>query len=105
MSYVTYSGDKAYRRRRPTVSITLSEPMLGYVDELAKKSGRTRSDVVELALRLVAERKELESRILGVKAVAEDIGEEKEKDEDLSRRFMRRLLFDTKNDHEWLQVM
>jgi len=102
------SGSPEYRRKRPTCSITLNDVILQYVDELAKKSRRTRSDVIETALRLAMKDKQLERAILGDLAALKlkPASEDKDKAEKLSSEFMRRLIYDDRFlEHEWVPAL
>ena len=102
------SGAPEYRRKRPTCSITLNDVVLQYVDDLAKKSGRTRSDVIETALRLAMKDKQLERALLGdlAELKLKSNVEDKDKAQQLSEGFMKRLLIDDSyRGDEWVQVM
>jgi predicted transcriptional regulator len=96
----------AYQRKRPTCSITLNDTLLAYIDELARRAHLTRSQVIETAIRVAMKDRQLERALFGDLAELKLRGEkaDKEKAEQLSERFMRRLLTDP-NYGEWSQVV
>ena len=102
------SGLPEYKRKRPTCSITVDDIVLQVVDDLAKKARRTRSDVIETALRLAMKDKQLERTLLGdlSELKLKPASEDKDKAEKLSSEFMRRVVYDEGFlEHERIQIM
>jgi len=87
-------------RKRPVVSMTISPSVIAELDELSKRTGRTRSDVAELCLIFGIERmrKEVELK----EKVKED--EANSKEDSLEDRFLRKKIFDMRDNGEWVSV-
>jgi len=84
------------RRNRPSISITISKPLLDELDELARKLGKTRSDVIERCILAGLEK---------VKKLVEGGEEEKaEASRGLEDAYMRSRLFDRRYDYLWEPV-
>jgi len=103
MSYVvrdSKTGEKR-RRKRPITAITISPVLLAELDEIARKTGQTRSAVIEKCIlygigRL---RKEVEPP-----KEEEPRGDEGPRDETDEQRFMRKILFDFNDNSRWASV-
>jgi metal-responsive CopG/Arc/MetJ family transcriptional regulator len=105
MSRVVSGG--LYQRKRPTCSITINDTLLSYIDDLARKAHVTRSQVIETAIRLAMKDKQLERTLLGDLAELKQRSEKEDVDkaQQLSERFMRRLLTDPHYlEGEWTPI-
>ena len=94
------TGEKR-ERKRPIMAVTIAPALLLELDELAKKYGLARAKIVERCILYGVPRlrKELEPPTL-----QEEAKPEEPKDETTEQRFMRRKLFNVKDDEGWTPV-
>jgi len=87
-------------RKRPATTFTLSPSVITALDDLAKRTGKSRSEVAELCIIYGLERylKELDAKEKA-KEERKPVNHTVETSEE---RYMRKILFDFDNDAGWI---
>ena len=96
---MSYSQDKKVQRKRPTITITMSDAVLAEVDEMKEKLGTTRANVMERCI------------IYGMPVFKKQYDKKEEKPvqnenkmDDIGEKYTRNLIMNVDSDEGWTAV-